>query len=108
MIIKQTSACFRGLAILMVMASHYAEWMLEASKYPVVREFLCGLGVLGVDIFFLVSGYGLVKSAGERGVGRIFLWNRLSTCYLPYLLVVGMIMFLEGGFRRLEGLPCGK
>ena len=99
MILKQTSACFRGLAILMVMASHYAEWMLEASKYPVVREFLCGLGVLGVDIFFLVSGYGLVKSAGERGVGRSFLWNRLSTCYLPYLLVVGMIMFLEGGFR---------
>ena len=56
MITKQTSACFRGIAILMVVASHYAEWMIEATTYPVVREFLCGFGVLGVDIFFLVSG----------------------------------------------------
>ena len=102
MILKQTSACLRGIAIIMVMASHYAEWILEGSKYPVVRETLCGMGVLGVDIFFFVSGYGLLKSAGERGVGRSFLWNRLKTCYLPYLMVVGIIMFLEGGLRDLK------
>ena len=88
----------------MVVTSHYAEWMMEVSTYPAVREFLCGLGVLGVDIFFLISGYGLVKSAGERGVGRSFLWNRLKTCYLPYLLVVGLIMLLEGGFQDLGDL----
>ena len=99
MITKQTSACFRGIAILMVVASHYAEWMIEATTYPVVREFLCGFGVLGVDIFFLVSGYGLAKSADAKGVGRNFLWNRLKTCYLPYLLVAGVMMFLEGGFQ---------
>lgn len=91
MISKRTSKIFRGIAILMVISSHYAGWMITSPQMPKLREFVGGLGVFGVDIFFLLSGYGLVKSVSKSGVTGLFLWNRIRACYLPYLIIVGVI-----------------
>lgn len=107
---KEQSLSLRGIAILMVMVSHYADWYAgyltnEAFGYGLTR-----LGVYGVDLFFLVSGYGLAKSVTRKRIGWQFLWNRLKTTYLPYLLIAGLIRLYEGGihtprewFRFLTG-----
>ncbi len=99
MISPNVSKWFRGVAILMVIASHYAEWMYVEPENPWLREQVATLGAYGVDIFFLMSGYGLVKSAAKRGIDRSFFLHRLAGSYLPYLLVVGTMMLLDGDFK---------
>ncbi len=101
MVTLQISRWFRGLAILMVIASHYAGWMFVEPKFPQLREQVMTLGVYGVDIFFLLSGYGLVKAAEKSGINKRFVWKRFAGSYLPYVLVVGAIMLLDGDFKDL-------
>lgn len=100
---KEQSMFLRGIAILMVIASHYAEWYGDVLQNETVRYGLTRLGCYGVDIFFLVSGYGLVKSAGKRRIGGRFLWNRIKNTYLPYLLIVGLTEWYGGGISGVEG-----
>lgn len=99
MISNRTSKIFRGIGILIVIASHYAEWIFVEPQYPTAREWISTWGPIGVSIFFLFSGYGLVKSAqgGENnyrnngGITLMFLFKRFLAAYLPYLLIVGAI-----------------
>ena len=99
MISKSVSKWMRGIAILMVIASHYAAWMFVAPRYPGVRDFVMTLGVYGVDVFFAMSGYGLVKSAKKSGINGHFVWNRFKGSYLPYFLLVGIMMLADGKFH---------
>ncbi len=88
MVKKDTSKILRGIAILIVIASHYAEWMgVENALHPAIAHAVSTWGPLGVDVFMLLSGYGLYKSADKGGVNGRFIWRRLSACYVPYLLV---------------------
>ncbi|MFQ8702802.1 MAG: acyltransferase family protein [Eisenbergiella sp.] len=100
---KEQSMFLRGIAILMVIASHYAEWYGDVLQNETVRYGLTRLGCYGVDKFFLVSGYGLVKSAGKKRIGGRFLWNRIKNTYLPYLLIVGLTEWYGGGISGVEG-----
>lgn len=104
MISKSVSKWFRGLAILMVIASHYAVWMFEEPVNPGAREWFMTLGVYGVDIFFMLSGYGLVKSASKNGINRRFVWNRFSSSYLPYFVLIGTLMLMDGNPVTVEGI----
>ena len=88
---KKASLSFRGIAILMVMLSHYAEWWswfytLEGGA-ETFRHFLAGLGPYGVAVFLLFSGYGLTKSAGDNRIGLPFILKRFFSVYIPYLIV---------------------
>ena len=100
---RQQSLFLRGIGILMVIASHYAEWYGDVLQNETLQYALTRLGCYGVDIFFLVSGYGLVKSAGKRRIGGRFLWNRMKNTYLPYLLIVGLIEWYGGGIAGAGG-----
>lgn len=100
---KAQSLFLRGIAILMVIVSHYAEWYQDVLQNETLQYGLTRLGCYGVDIFFLVSGYGLVKSAGKRRIGGHFLWNRIRNTYLPYLLIAGLIEWYGGGIHGAEG-----
>lgn len=95
MIDSKTSRIFRGIAILMVIASHYAGWMYVEPIRPAVKEFVSTLGVYGVDIFFLLSGYGLVKSASKSGINGMFVLKRFANSYLPYFLIVGFFCIID-------------
>lgn len=95
MIDSKTSRIFRGIAILLVIASHYAGWMYVEPVRPELKEFVSTLGVYGVDIFFLLSGYGLVKSASRNGINWIFVLKRFVNSYLPYFLIVGFWAITE-------------
>lgn len=103
----QTTDWFRGVAALMVVASHYAEWWAwfipTEGNAELFRLALTKLGGYGVSLFFLFSGYGLVKSLKGR-VDLSFVLRRLEKVYLPYLLVVGILELVSGGFSSPEKL----
>lgn len=99
MIARDVSKGMRGFAILLVILSHYAAWMFVEPKNPALRDCLSTLGVYGVDIFFAMSGYGLVKSAAKKGITGQYVWNRFKSSYIPYFIVVGTMMLADGVFK---------
>lgn len=104
MITTKTSKVFRGIAILMVIASHYAAAMFVEPVRPAAKAFVSTFGVYGVDIFFLLSGYGLVKSYQQSGIDRNFVIKRFMNTYLPYLLVIGFFAIVEKSITDPMGL----
>jgi len=96
---KKATSWFKGMAIIMVILSHFAEWW--SWFYPTeglaedIRFGCAQLGPYGVAIFFLFSGYGLSKSAGDKRIGLSFICKRLQNVYLPYLLVTLIIQILS-------------
>ena len=72
MIDNRISKVFRGIAILMVIGSHYAGWMHTEPFNETVRAWISTWGVYGVDVFLLLSGYGLVKSYEKNGIDKQF------------------------------------
>ena len=103
---KRETDWFRGMAAVMVVLSHYAEWWTwfaqTEGNAETVRLAVSKLGVYGVDIFFLFSGYAMVKSLGQERMHPQFIWKRIKNVYIPYFLVVGCIELLSGGFTSLR------
>lgn len=97
---------WRGIAVVMVVASHYAEWWSwftpTEGNAELFRVALTRLGVYGVDLFFLFSGYAMVKSLGAKRMTPAFVWKRLKNVYIPYFVVVGAIELLSGGFTSVQ------
>lgn len=104
---RETGYFFRGIAIVMVILSHYAEWWLMFSPTAGdVEKFLLPftkLGIYGVNIFFFFSGYGLTKAVEHKKIDGTFILHRLQSVYLPYLIIVGIIKILSGGFGSFFG-----
>lgn len=101
---KDQSLILRGIAIIMVIASHYVVWYMDLVTDEPIRYAVSRLGVYGVDMFFLVSGYGLAKSAKEKEVGLKFVWSRIKNTYVPYLLIAAAIEFLTENEWTLKGI----
>ena len=78
---KEQSLLLRGIAIFLVLISHYAVWIGEIFHSDLLEYGLGRFGVYGVDLFFAVSGYGLVKSVGKKRINGTFLWKRFKTVY---------------------------
>lgn len=104
---RQAGYWFRGIAIVMVIASHYAEWwswfFAVEGKADDFRLTLSKLGVYGVNIFFLFSGYGLTKAAEHKEIDGSFISRRIQSVYIPYLVIVGIIQIVSGGFGSFSG-----
>ncbi len=103
---KEISTWFKGLAIIMVILSHYAEWWswfyVEEGTRELIRLGISRFGPYGVAIFFLFSGYGLTKSAGNKRIGVGYILKRVINVYIPYLVMVVLIELLSGGFKTFE------
>ncbi|GIH72071.1 acyltransferase family protein [Sphaerimonospora thailandensis] len=78
----------RGLGALAVVAEH-TPWLM-----PSLRPDWFSLGIYGVLVFFLVSGYIIPASLERRGDVRAFWISRLFRLYPIYLLVVGVVLAL--------------
>lgn len=91
MIDNKTSKIFRGIAILMVIASHYAGWMYTEPFNETWRAWISTWGVYGVDIFFMLSGYGLIKAYSKSGIDKRFVIRRFANSYIPYILIAGFL-----------------
>lgn len=103
---RESADWFRGLAVIMVVLSHYAEWWgwldpLKGAEES-VQAALMKLGVYGVDIFFVLSGYAMVRSMDQERMYFGYVRKRIRRIYIPYLLVMGMIELLSGGFDSLR------
>ncbi len=103
---KEGTDWFKGIAAVMVVLSHYAEWwswfIPAEGGGEMFRLALTKLGVYGVDIFFLFSGYSMVKSMKRERMYGEFIWKRVKNAYIPYFVVVGMIELLSGGFLSVQ------
>lgn len=103
---KRETDWFRGVAAVMVVLSHYGHWLniilsLEGTA-ETFRFALTKLGVYGVDIFFLFSGYAMVKSLGDRKMNWQFIWKRIKSVFIPYIIVVGIIELLSEGLSTIH------
>nr|MCR4584355.1 hypothetical protein [Lachnospiraceae bacterium] len=49
---RSVSMMLRGVAIIIVVFSHFTEWMYLPSPYPRITHIISTLGPIGVDIFF--------------------------------------------------------
>lgn len=103
---KRETDWFRGIAAVMVVLSHYAEWWIwftpTEGNAEIFRLALTKLGVYGVDMFFLFSGYAMIKSLGRERMHGQFIWKRVKNVYIPYFIVVGIMELLAGGFVSAE------
>jgi exopolysaccharide production protein ExoZ len=82
----------RGIAANLVVLQHLWEFELKyaGTQLPTVVRY----GDLGVDIFFVLSGFVMVAIAG-RGVGPLnFLWRRLVRIYPTYWLATAIMIAL--------------
>ena len=102
MISKRVSNLWRGIAILIVIASHYAGWMYVEPVHQAAHDIISTFGPYGVDIFFLLSGYGLTKSAAKKGITLSFVLRRIFSIYVPYLLIVTGINLYIDGFSDID------
>ena len=100
-ITKNLSLALRGIAILIVIASHYAEWIYTEPAFPVVTSTVKTWGPPGVDIFFLLSGYGLYISA-SKGIDLTFVRKRFMSMYLPYLIIAALINLYSGAWKEFS------
>lgn len=80
----------RGIGALAVVGEHLLTWAM-----PWLRPVSFNLGMYGVLVFFLVSGYVIPISLERHGDVRAFWIGRLFRLYPLYLAVVGLVLALS-------------
>jgi peptidoglycan/LPS O-acetylase OafA/YrhL len=79
----------RGIGALAVVGEHLTTWAM-----PWLRPTSINLGVYGVLVFFLVSGYIIPSSLERHGDVRAFWIGRVFRLYPLYLAVIGLTLAL--------------
>lgn len=82
---KEQTLMFKGIAILMVVVGHIGSYSGLLPHIP--------LGTCGVYIFLFLSGYGLLRSAEDKGLHGYWA-KRIRNVYLPYLAVLLFVLLL--------------
>ena len=109
----------RGIAALWVFAMHVSVIARHTDLHDVLRIFGAA-GHLGVDVFFVLSGFVLAFNYGDRQLHRsiarwgAFLWKRLARIYPLHLAALALVpiamlamMAIDVPFARLEVLSAG-
>lgn len=101
---KNTSYFLRGIAMLMVIFSHYFEWGVPFVGSERVAEFVSKLGDPGVGLFFFLSGYALYLGYGskDKKTDKKYLWKRFRNMYFPYLLIATVIAILSDNIHETK------
>ncbi len=94
----QTTAELKGLAILMVVFSHIGYFLVSDRSFLVPLSNYAGVGV---DLFLILSGYGLAASASKRplAAGKFYL-KRIRRICLPVAATVLFFLLLNFLFAR--------
>ncbi len=89
----ETTTELKGLAILMVVLSHIGYFLVSDNRFLVPLSNYAGVGV---DLFLILSGYGLVATALRRplSIGKFYL-KRLVRVYVPVLITVIFFLALD-------------
>jgi peptidoglycan/LPS O-acetylase OafA/YrhL len=89
----------RGIGALAVVAEHLP-WVL-----PPLRPYWFSVGIYGVMVFFLVSGYIIPASLERRGDLRAFWISRLFRLYPLYLVVCVLMVGLSWWVPIRDAVP---
>lgn len=90
-----TSYFLRGIAILMVILSHYFEWGMDCVGNDKIAHFVMALGDWGVGIFFFLSGYALWLGYGNKKTDKKYIFKRFKNMYFPYILLATIIALIN-------------
>ena len=93
-----------GIAALWILLFH--TWIPLAGDVTglnYVEQYLKQIGCAGVDIFFLVSGFGLVRSYNTNGTLK-FYYRRFKRLAIPFYISVALFALLDGTFNVLTYL----
>ncbi len=83
----------KGLAILFVVLSHIGYFLVSDHEF---LQPLSNFAGVGVDIFFILSGYGLVASALQRPISVWqFYRKRLLKIFVPVLVTMLLLLGLD-------------
>ncbi|CAI1580720.1 Uncharacterized protein conserved in bacteria [Serratia marcescens] len=98
----------RGLAALSVVLFHYRYYLVPDGSSVAVPNMLFGWGAIGVDLFFVISGFIMVyitngKPGGVKASFE-FIVNRL-TRILPTYYIILLFVFLTGGAMSIFHYP---
>ncbi|OFX00452.1 MAG: hypothetical protein A3E78_16230 [Alphaproteobacteria bacterium RIFCSPHIGHO2_12_FULL_63_12] len=91
----------RGVAALMVLIAHIVGAEGDYGGNGAILPHFLYMGVVGVDLFFLISGFVMthVALSGERGAGPAwrFLYNRAARIYPVYWAATALLIVLYAG-----------
>jgi peptidoglycan/LPS O-acetylase OafA/YrhL len=90
----------RGIGALAVVAEHLLPWFL-----PALRPYWFNLGVYGILVFFLVSGYIIPMSLERHGDLRAFWVSRVFRLYPLYLAVAALVLAAAWWVPVREAVP---
>ncbi|MFC5829715.1 acyltransferase family protein [Nonomuraea insulae] len=90
----------RGIGALAVVAEHLLPWFL-----PGLRPYWFNLGIYGILVFFLVSGYIIPTSLERHGDVRAFWISRFFRLYPLYLAVIVVMLALAWWVPVREAVP---
>lgn len=79
---KKLTCQLKGMAIIFVVLAHMT------LMYYLDLKTIGNFGAIGVDIFLILSGYGIYKSYTKKGICKQFVVKRLKTIYVPFIIVV--------------------
>lgn len=83
----------KGVAILFVVLSHIGYFLVTDHRFLAPLSNYAGIGV---DLFFILSGYGLVASALQRPISAWqFYRKRLTKIFVPVLVVLLLLLGLD-------------
>ncbi|MGB9108903.1 MAG: acyltransferase [Telluria sp.] len=90
----------RGVACILVVLTHARYFMLDTPLWPLASQWLTP-GAMGVDLFFVISGFIMVvTTAGARAGGGAgaFLLKRFTRIWPPYaVMTVAWVCLFAGG-----------
>ena len=99
---------FRGLAILLVVIFHaYVQW---PGHYPYGSDYanipVIKLGWLGVQLFFLLSGFVIFMTLDKTETFRVFVYKRWLRLF-PAMLIASLLIYstLPIFHERPDGIP---
>jgi len=88
----------RGLAILMVLLLHFVGQTTATSRYEAAVNWVLSYGLLGVDLFFVLSGFlitGILYDARDQaGYFRRFYMRRALRIFPLYYGVLAVVFFV--------------
>lgn len=86
---SSSSRQLKGVAILLVLIGHLC------IQYSIKAPFLYFAGAEGVALFLILSGYGLTVSYLKKGISKDFIYKRLTTVMLPYMIVTALWILID-------------
>jgi peptidoglycan/LPS O-acetylase OafA/YrhL len=97
----------RGLAILMVLALHFVANTTATNSFEAVVTRVCGFGMFGVDLFFVLSGFLitgiLIDAKDSRGYFRNFYVRRALRIFPLYYSVLACLFLVAPHIAYFRG-----